>query len=57
VYAPGDPALPEAIKSVGFAKVAFGVEAEWEDRINRYERMTEIRSAGFGAHGDDEIVG
>lgn len=57
VYAPGDPALPEAIKGVEFAKVAFGVDIEWEDRIRRYERMAEIRSAQFGTHRDDEIIG
>ncbi|RBQ19262.1 acyltransferase [Spongiactinospora rosea] len=57
LYAPGDPALPEAIKGVEFAKVAFGVEADWEDRIRRYERAAEVRSAQFGAHADDEIVG
>jgi carbonic anhydrase/acetyltransferase-like protein (isoleucine patch superfamily) len=57
VYAPGDPALPEAIKGVGFAKVAFGIDAEWEDRIHRYERVAEVRSTQFAAHADDEIVG
>ncbi|GIH95526.1 hypothetical protein ACFFMN_06975 [Planobispora siamensis] len=57
VYAPGDPGLPEAIKGVGFAKVAFGIDADWEDRISRYERVAEVRSAQFAAHADDEIVG
>jgi carbonic anhydrase/acetyltransferase-like protein (isoleucine patch superfamily) len=57
VYAPGDPALPEAIKGVEFAKVAFGIDADWEDRIHRYERMAEVRSTQFAAHADDEIVG
>jgi carbonic anhydrase/acetyltransferase-like protein (isoleucine patch superfamily) len=56
VYAPGDPGLPEAIRGVGFAKVAFGVEADWEDRTARYERTAEVRSAQFAAHADDEIV-
>lgn len=57
VYAPGDPDLPAAIKAVGFAKVAFGVDAAWEDRIARYERTAEVRSAQFAAHAGDEIVG
>jgi carbonic anhydrase/acetyltransferase-like protein (isoleucine patch superfamily) len=57
VYAPGDEALPEAIKGVGFATVAFGIEAEWEDRINRYRQVTEVRSTQFAAHADDEIIG
>jgi carbonic anhydrase/acetyltransferase-like protein (isoleucine patch superfamily) len=56
VYAPGDPDLPAAIRDVGFAKVAFGVEADWEDRTARYERTAEVRSAQFAAHADDEIV-
>ncbi len=56
VYAPGEPDLPEAIKSIGFAKVAFGVDAAWEDRTARYERTAEVRSAQFAAHADDEIV-
>jgi carbonic anhydrase/acetyltransferase-like protein (isoleucine patch superfamily) len=56
VYTPGDPDLPAAIRSVGFAKVAFGVDADWEDRIVRYERSAEVRSAQFGDHADDEII-
>jgi carbonic anhydrase/acetyltransferase-like protein (isoleucine patch superfamily) len=57
VYAPGDPGLPQAIKGVGFAKVAFGIEADWENRIHRYERAAEVRSSQFAGHADDEIVG
>jgi carbonic anhydrase/acetyltransferase-like protein (isoleucine patch superfamily) len=57
VYAPGDPGLPEAIRSVGFASVAFGIEMEWTDRINRYERIAEVRSAQFAAHAQDTILG
>lgn len=44
-YAPGDPELPQAIKEVGFARRAFGVELEWEDRVARYRQVTEVRSA------------
>ncbi len=54
---PGDPALPEAVRGVGFAKVAFGVDADWEGRIERYRQAAEVRSAQFAAHADDEIVG
>lgn len=57
VYAPGDPALPSAIKAADFAKVAFGVDTEWEDRIHRYEQMSELRSAQFAEHRNDEIIG
>jgi carbonic anhydrase/acetyltransferase-like protein (isoleucine patch superfamily) len=56
VLAPGDPEVPAAIREVGFASVAFGVDAEWTDRISRYERTTEVRVEEFGAHAADEIV-
>jgi carbonic anhydrase/acetyltransferase-like protein (isoleucine patch superfamily) len=45
-----------AIKEVNFAATAFGVDAAWEDRIRRYERITEVRVAEFGAHEDDAEV-
>jgi carbonic anhydrase/acetyltransferase-like protein (isoleucine patch superfamily) len=57
VYGPADPALPEAIRQVGFAEIAFGVNADWEDRIHRYEQVAEVRSAQFAEHIDDDIVG
>ncbi|MFF9108862.1 gamma carbonic anhydrase family protein [Streptomyces sp. NPDC014776] len=53
LLAPGDPAVPEAIAGVGFARTAFGVDAEWTDRIRRYERIAEVRVAEFGAHAGD----
>ena len=56
LLAPGDPGLAEAVGQVGFAQVAFGVDAEWTDRISRYERIAEVRVAEFGAHTDDEIL-
>ena len=56
LLAPGDPALAEAIRRVGFAQAAFGVDAEWTDRISRYERIAEVRVAEFGAHADDEVL-
>jgi len=56
VYAPGDPALPEAIKAVGFAGRAFGVSTAWEDRVTRYREIAEVRSEEFGAHQGDEPV-
>ena len=55
-YAPGDPALPEAIKRVGFAGRAFGVGTAWEDRVARYREIAEVRSEEFAAHADDEAV-
>jgi carbonic anhydrase/acetyltransferase-like protein (isoleucine patch superfamily) len=56
LLAPGDPGLAEAVGRVGFARVAFGVDAEWTDRINRYEQVAEVRVAEFGAHADDEVL-
>ncbi|MFB6827800.1 acyltransferase, partial [Streptomyces hydrogenans] len=56
LLAPGDPGLAEAIGRVGFAQVAFGVDAEWTDRVARYERIAEVRVAEFGAHTDDEVL-
>jgi carbonic anhydrase/acetyltransferase-like protein (isoleucine patch superfamily) len=63
----GDPAdvfgpdqreeLAEAIKNLGFARIAFGVEAGWEDRLTRYEQVTEIRGREFKKHFDDVISG
>jgi carbonic anhydrase/acetyltransferase-like protein (isoleucine patch superfamily) len=56
LYAPGDPALPEAIKALGFARRAFGVEQAWEDRVARYRAATEVRSEEFEAHTDDVVI-
>jgi carbonic anhydrase/acetyltransferase-like protein (isoleucine patch superfamily) len=55
VLAPGDPGVPDAIRGVGFAAVAFGVDAAWTDRISRYERSAEVRVEEFGAHAGDEL--
>jgi carbonic anhydrase/acetyltransferase-like protein (isoleucine patch superfamily) len=57
VLAPDDPAsLGEAVRSTGFARLAFGVQAAWEDRIARYEQAAEVRSEEFSAHVDDMVV-
>ncbi|HEX6351847.1 acyltransferase [Actinophytocola sp.] len=63
----GDPAevfgpdradeLAAAIAGVDFADAAFGVRAEWTDRISRYREATEVRSAEYAAHADDEVIG
>jgi carbonic anhydrase/acetyltransferase-like protein (isoleucine patch superfamily) len=55
VLAPGSPEVPDAIRNVGFASVAFGVDVGWADRIERYERSAEVRVEEFGAHADDEL--
>jgi carbonic anhydrase/acetyltransferase-like protein (isoleucine patch superfamily) len=54
---PDDPeALGEAVRATGFARLAFGVEAVWDDRIARYEQTAEVRSREFAAHADDVVV-
>jgi carbonic anhydrase/acetyltransferase-like protein (isoleucine patch superfamily) len=54
---PDDPqALGEAVRSTGFAALAFGVEADWEDRIARYRQTAEVRSREFAAHADDVVL-
>jgi carbonic anhydrase/acetyltransferase-like protein (isoleucine patch superfamily) len=45
-----------AIREANFAGAAFGVQADWEDRITRYEQTAEVRVTEFGAHHDDEIL-
>ncbi len=49
-------ALAKAIKSIEFAKVAFDVDAKWENRIERYRQATMVRSKEFENHFDDEII-
>ena len=53
IYAPGDERVGPAIKGAGFAASAFGVQAAWEDRIERYRQATEVRAAEFESHFDD----
>jgi len=56
VLAPGSAEVPDAIRGVGFAAVAFGVDAEWTDRVSRYERSAEVRVEEFGAHVGDDLL-
>lgn len=48
--------LAEAVRSTGFAQLAFGVQAAWEDRVARYEQAAEVRSEEFAAHVDDVVL-
>lgn len=50
VYAPGDQQLPEAIRSAGLARTAFGVRTAWEERVSRYREIAEVRAQEFGNH-------
>ena len=56
VLAAGSDEVPDAIRGVNFAAVAFGIDTEWTDRVSRYERSAEVRVEEFGAHADDELV-
>ncbi|MHA6618313.1 gamma carbonic anhydrase family protein [Pseudonocardia sp. DLS-67] len=56
LVAPGDPALPDAVREVGFAETAFGATAQWADRSRRAEHATRIRSAEFSVHREDEVL-
>jgi carbonic anhydrase/acetyltransferase-like protein (isoleucine patch superfamily) len=57
LYRPKDQeALAKAIKSIEFAKIAFNIDAKWDDRFERYRQATLVRSDEFGAHTDDEII-
>jgi carbonic anhydrase/acetyltransferase-like protein (isoleucine patch superfamily) len=49
-------AVVAAIGNVGFASAAFGVDARFEDRVARYQQVTEARVAEFGEHASDEIL-
>ena len=57
IYSPDDQdGLAKAIKSIEFAKVAFDVDAKWENRIDRYKKATKVRSKEFESHFNDEII-
>jgi hypothetical protein len=57
IYSPKEKdGLAKAIKSIEFAKIAFNIEATWEDRFERYRQATTVRSKEFGSHFDDEII-
>ena len=49
--------LAAAIRDTAFADAAFGVRAEWSDRVARYERVAKVRAAEYAAHADDTVVG
>jgi carbonic anhydrase/acetyltransferase-like protein (isoleucine patch superfamily) len=56
VLAAGSDEVPDAIRGIDFAGVAFGIDSAWTDRVDRYERSAEVRVQEFGAHADDELV-
>lgn len=57
LYSPDEKEkLAEAIASIGFAKIAFNADAEWNDRFTRYRQATEARSKEFESHFKDKIL-
>jgi carbonic anhydrase/acetyltransferase-like protein (isoleucine patch superfamily) len=58
IYRPKDQeAIAKAIKSINFAKIAFNVDAKWENRFERYRQATMVRSKEFESHFNDETIG
>jgi carbonic anhydrase/acetyltransferase-like protein (isoleucine patch superfamily) len=57
VYGPDDrDAVVNAIKSIAFTRIAFGVTPQPEDRIATMKRVTQIRSKEFESHLEDIIL-
>ena len=48
--------LVDAIRSIGFTKIAFDVESQVHDRLSVMKKVTEVRSKEFESHFDDEIL-
>jgi carbonic anhydrase/acetyltransferase-like protein (isoleucine patch superfamily) len=48
--------LVDAIRSIGFTKVAFDVEPQVHDRLSVMKKATEARSEEFKSHFNDEIL-
>ena len=48
--------LVDAIRSIGFTKIAFDVEPQVHDRLSVMKKATEIRSKEFESHFDDQIL-
>ena len=48
--------LVDAIRSIGFTKIAFDVESQVHDRLSVMKKATEVRSNEFESHFDDEIL-
>ena len=57
IYSPKEKdGLAKAIKSIEFAKVAFNIDATWENRFERYRQATLVRSKEFESHFNDEKI-
>jgi carbonic anhydrase/acetyltransferase-like protein (isoleucine patch superfamily) len=48
--------LVDAIRSIGFTKIAFDVEPQVHDRLSVMKKATEVRSKEFESHLNDKIL-
>ncbi len=56
IYSPDEKeALVDAIKSLGFSKIAFGVKPGGEP-YSRLKQIAEVRAKEFGSHFEDDIL-
>jgi len=54
VFSPDEKeALVDAIKALGFTKIAFGVDPSENDRV---KKATEVWSKEFESHFDDDVL-
>ena len=57
IFSPDEKeAMSTAIKAIGFAKVAFDIDAQGKSRAELYKEATEIRSKEFEHHFNDSII-
>ena len=57
IFSPDEKeALVDAIRSIGFTKIAFDVEPQVHDRLSVMKKATEVRSKEFESHFNDEII-
>ena len=57
LYGPGEKDdLTNAIKSIGFAGIAFGIDARGKDRHSIYWQVTKVRSEEFETHLKDVVL-
>ncbi|MHB1493497.1 MAG: gamma carbonic anhydrase family protein [Thermoplasmataceae archaeon] len=56
LYTLNDKELMQAIKTNEFSREAFGVGTCWNNLVEKYIEVTNVRSDEFKSHLDDEIV-
>ncbi len=56
LYSPDNKELAEAVKANQFSREAFGVDTSWNNPVEKYINVTNVRSKEFKSHLDDEIL-